>query len=273
MAYTWIKIYTEILHDSKIGRLPVYLRWRFVELCCLAGEHGNGGALQPVEDMAWVLRSSPEEVVKSLRSLAEIGVVQESQPGKWVVVNFAKRQARMSDQERQERFRAGDAKPQKNPRKKSQVNEEVSQVSHNFVTEVEEEVEEDSRERLSEPVAEKLAACKFKFNPNSGTIIQIWKDDFPDDVILRAIDESVSHGARSISYVDKILISWKADGVPLTRDEQIIAKKQKGKPNGQNSGPAKAPPVYSDEERELGARLRAEREAKRAELVPTVQRV
>ena len=160
MAYTWIKLYTEFLDDPKIGCLPTYLRLRVIELFLLAGKNGNGGALQPVEEMAWALRSSKDEVVKSLMSLAEIGVVQESQPGKWLVVNFAKRQSGMPDAERQKRFRAGEAKPQKNPRNKSQLNERPSQISHKLVTEeeVEEEVDKEAEADLNARASENRAA-------------------------------------------------------------------------------------------------------------------
>lgn len=234
--YTWIKIFTEIVHDPKIQRLPVYLRWRFVELCCLAGEHGHGGALQPVEEMAWVLRSSTDEVVKSLRSLAEIGVVQESQPGNWMVVNFEKRQSRMSENERQQRFRAGEAKPQKNPRARSQVNEEVSQISHNFVTEEEEEVEEilTTTTRGQPPKPSKAFSA---FEQNIGAITSMTKDwlidieeTYSEGWVLAAISEAVSNNARKQSYIDAVLRRWKVEGFQSPKQKQTFSNsRRKGK--------------------------------------------
>lgn len=88
--------------------------------------------------------------------------------------------------------------------------------------------ENTQREIDNEPIAKKLSDEKFPFNPNTGTIITIWKDDFEDDVIIRAIEQSISHGARTITYVDKILIGWKANGVPPTREEQIAKAKKSG---------------------------------------------
>lgn len=79
---------------------------------------------------------------------------------------------------------------------------------------------------IQEPVAKKLSDERFTFNPNIGTMIQIWKDDFKDDIIIRAIDQAVTRNARSLSYVDKILIGWKANGIPPTRPEQIAAVKK-----------------------------------------------
>lgn len=84
---------------------------------------------------------------------------------------------------------------------------------------------------IQEPIAQKLTDEKFIFNPNTGTFLQVWKDDFKDDVIIRAIDQAIAHGARSITYVDKILIGWKANGVPPTRSEQISAAKKPTQPS------------------------------------------
>ena len=73
-----------------------------------------------------------------------------------------------------------------------------------------------------EPVARKLADNNFKFDPKSAYYIDEWKHDFPgeDDVIIRAIDDAVSRGKKSYAYVDAILVGWKRDGVPPTREER-----------------------------------------------------
>jgi len=76
-----------------------------------------------------------------------------------------------------------------------------------------------------EPIAAKISELKFPFNPNSGTIISIWKEDFTDDVIIRALEMSRGKG---ISYADKILIGWKANGVPPTREQQVAQARTMG---------------------------------------------
>lgn len=65
-----------------------------------------------------------------------------------------------------------------------------------------------------DPIAAKLAELKFKFNPNTGVIISGWKQDFPDDVILRAIGEAIKRHAYTVEYVERILVGWKEHGVP-----------------------------------------------------------
>jgi hypothetical protein len=98
-----MKLYFEILDDPKMGRLPDWLWRRAIELFLLAGENGNDGLLQPVSDMGWRLRTSEDDLVKSLLALSQIGVVHETPEG-WVVTHFKERQ--FSDSaERMRRFR------------------------------------------------------------------------------------------------------------------------------------------------------------------------
>jgi len=94
-----------------------------------------------------------------------------------------------------------------------------------------------NHDRYSDPIAAKLSELHFPLNPNAGTIIQGWKDDFPnqDHVILRAIEEAHLRGARSLVYVDRILIGWKANGVPPTREEERKAAAKQAKPAGRQS--------------------------------------
>ena len=104
----WIKLFIEILDDPKMGRLPNHLWRRAVELFLLAGRQGNDGALPPVEEMAWILRLSPQsgdKLLEDLQGLAEVGVVHSAQPGQWTVTHFAKWQAAIPVDERIRQFR------------------------------------------------------------------------------------------------------------------------------------------------------------------------
>jgi hypothetical protein len=91
MKRIWIKLFIEILDDPKMGRLPDWLWRRAIELFLLAGENGNDGLLQPVEDSAWRLRTSIEKLTESLQALSRVGVVHETPEG-WVVSHFKERQ-------------------------------------------------------------------------------------------------------------------------------------------------------------------------------------
>jgi hypothetical protein len=84
--------------------LVVWLRWRFVELLLVAAESDQSGTLPPVTQLAWRLRVGEADLLKSLRSLREIGVVCQ-QGGRWKVTNFEKRQAALSGAERVQQHR------------------------------------------------------------------------------------------------------------------------------------------------------------------------
>jgi len=101
----WIKLYLEILDDLKMWKLPNHLWRRTIELFLLAGENGDDGALRPVEEISWRLRIPETVLAEDLLGLAEVGVVHEAEPGKWVVTNFQKRQMRESGAERTQHYR------------------------------------------------------------------------------------------------------------------------------------------------------------------------
>ena len=96
----WIKLYTEMLDDPKLGRLDAATKWHFVSLCLLAGEcdsNGylvNGKAALTVGDIAWRMRESPETMMASMEALHDVGVLRCEDDGTWYVVNFEKRQGR-----------------------------------------------------------------------------------------------------------------------------------------------------------------------------------
>jgi hypothetical protein len=104
MNRIWIKLYLEILDDPKMGRLPDHLWRRSIELFLFAGRNGNDGALPTVEELAWGLRSSVEEVTECLTSLSQVGIVRLGDAGQWVVSSFEKRQYSES-YERMKRYR------------------------------------------------------------------------------------------------------------------------------------------------------------------------
>jgi len=100
----WIKLYHEILHDPKMGRLPDRTWRRAIEIFLIAGELGDDGHLPDVADMAWTLRVPEETILEDLRILAEAEIVEEIETG-WLVTHFAARQAPSPGAERIQRYR------------------------------------------------------------------------------------------------------------------------------------------------------------------------
>ena len=105
MKRGWIKLYIGMIGNPVMGLLPDWLWRRAIELFLLAGENGDDGLLPPVRDMAWRLRTSEEKLTEALQALSQVGVVHETPQG-WVVTNFKKRQAALTEAERAGRYRA-----------------------------------------------------------------------------------------------------------------------------------------------------------------------
>jgi len=93
-------------------------------------------------------------------------------------------------------------------------------------------------------ISTKISDLQFAINPNTSTLISIWLEDFTNEVIFRALEMAKG---KSINYADKILIGWKANGVPPTREQQI-ENARKGKPTYANtaSHPAIKEPTEAD---------------------------
>jgi hypothetical protein len=100
----WLKLYYDMLDDSKIGKLRPALRWRFIETLLVAGECDDEGNIPAIDDYAWRVRSDPETIETDFVSLADAGLLSQN-GGKWLVTNFAKRQAPIGSTERWRQWR------------------------------------------------------------------------------------------------------------------------------------------------------------------------
>ena len=111
MAEYWMKLYMEILDDPKMATLPDRLWRRVIELFLLAGRFNKQGHLPDTRQLAWVLRTSPDDLDMDLRQIESIGVIQRTGEG-WYVVNFQKRQAPSTEAERKRQQRERDHRRQ-----------------------------------------------------------------------------------------------------------------------------------------------------------------
>ena len=101
----WMKLWFDILRDPKMGMLPDRLWRRVIELFLLAGQNGEDGLLPDVPTIAWQLNKPVTAIVADLNKIAEVGIVQEIQEGKWVVTNFKKRNEPVDSTKRIKDFR------------------------------------------------------------------------------------------------------------------------------------------------------------------------
>ena len=101
----WMKLWFDILRDPKMGMLPDRLWRRVIELFLLAGQNGEDGLLPDVPTIAWQLNKPVTAIVADLNKIAEVGIVQEIQEGKWFVTNFKKRNEPVDSRKRIKDFR------------------------------------------------------------------------------------------------------------------------------------------------------------------------
>jgi hypothetical protein len=104
MAYSWAKIYIEVIDDPKMGLLPDSLWRRVIEMILLAKKSDRDGWLPGVMEMSWSLRMTTEKLETDLAELSKIGIV-ELKDGNWFLTNFSKRQDAESPTERVREFR------------------------------------------------------------------------------------------------------------------------------------------------------------------------
>jgi DnaD/phage-associated family protein len=226
-TYSWIKLYHEILNDPKMGQLPDYLWRRAIELFLLAGKNGNDGALSPVEDMVWTLRPiTKDKLIENLQNLAEVGIVYETEPGKWVVTNFSKRQSAITPTERSREFQKRKRNDYKTKRFTDENEAVVELSSSSSVSKSSSDSVEDDR-----GVGEGETSPPNVFTvyqSNIGMLTPMIRDSVADaeqtysaDWVIAAIQEAVASNARSWKYCEAILSRWKRDGFKSSRPGKV----------------------------------------------------
>ncbi len=103
MGYYWLKVYTEILHDPKVMRLPPIIRLRFYECLVLAREYDQDGDLPPDEDAAFIFRIPEEQYQVEMKELQSAGLVDRN--GCWHLPKFTERQSAIVGAERVKKYR------------------------------------------------------------------------------------------------------------------------------------------------------------------------
>lgn len=63
-------------------------------------------------------------------------------------------------------------------------------------------------------------------NTDTPRFVDTWKEKHSLEWILKAIEIAKEKKARSVKYVDSILIGWEANGYPKTREDQVKDRKK-----------------------------------------------
>lgn len=233
----WIKLPHETLDDSRLARLPDRLWRRRLETHLLAGERDKSGWLPPLDDMAWRLHVSPEQLEEELVELAVMGFVEQRE-GRWFVPDFAESQSAASSSERGKRYRqrerkreyyeqrteaernANDSFADKNRSdEKREEQTVVASLSDKAVDEAEETAGEPDPDQ-DEGLVAAAAAYESEIGMLSPTISEMLVDavdEFGHQTVIDAIQVAVEHNARKWAYVEAVLSRWRADGKQSVR--------------------------------------------------------
>ncbi len=101
----WIKLYHEILDDSKMGRHSDTLFRRTIELFLIAGDYDQEGVLPTVADIAWRLRLPESTLQAEMEELRGLGILTMDVSRNWIVTHFKERQSADPPSRRMRRYR------------------------------------------------------------------------------------------------------------------------------------------------------------------------
>jgi len=104
-TFYWIKLYHELLTNSKMAMLDDHTWRRTIELFLVAGDYAMDGLLPSLEEIAWDLHTTPLDILQVLTTLEQLGVTARENEVYWVIINFARRQAAVTSAERSRLYR------------------------------------------------------------------------------------------------------------------------------------------------------------------------
>lgn len=149
MSRRWVKLYTSLLDDVKLLRLPPEDRWYFVAMILAAGKSDQDGLIGDAEDVALMLRVPVTEVT---RYVTRYGgrVVTDDQDRYWVR-DWEDWQTKTdtTNAERQARHRAAKRAQAQNGPSNGESNALRNALRNGEVTHIEVEVEKETSSRAN----------------------------------------------------------------------------------------------------------------------------
>jgi DnaD/phage-associated family protein len=213
----WIKLYTEILDDPKMGILSDRLWRRFFELCLMAARVDGvqkSGKLPRIEDIAWFLRLNIDELEDELSQLEAKDLITQTLEG-WLIVNFQKRQKPVTstdrwrahrDRKRREEYYTNETQT------KSLTETELITESQTFrltpQTENKQNVGGGDFSAYAE-IYENEIGC---LTPMISDELQEIADNYTLEWFKEAVKVAISNNARKLKYVRAVLDRWKIHG-------------------------------------------------------------
>jgi len=186
----WIKLYTEIMRDPKMGRLTDRQFRTCINLFTLAGTTDDDGKLPPLEDIAWHLRSDEASLLADLEALARVNIVEQVDDT-WIVRKWAERQAKApSDQPERIAQRVRNHRERKRNESVTTLQPGVTTPETDTDTETDTDKKREVAAGAASPAEQPQAAeskqpnntfllatalgqvCKMEFAPNKGRLLK-----------------------------------------------------------------------------------------------------
>jgi hypothetical protein len=239
----WIKLYMDILDDSKMAILPDSLWRKVVELFLLAGRYNQGGDLPSTDHLAWDLRLISTALETDLIDIEKTGIIKKTETG-WLVVSYAKRQAPTPHIKRQQAYRD-----------RLHGDQYASPGSVPIPSPLDDPIPYDDGLSRTESIFN-LFEDLIGFVPPMlvSELVQASKD-YPADRIAYAFKQAADHGAKNWLYVRKVLenkSSYKRPGFngsagsrPPDRDPSLYESHERSTTSfdGDHAVPSMSPPA------------------------------
>jgi DnaD/phage-associated family protein len=275
---SWLRLYTDTIHDSKIRRLSPEHRWLWITVLCLAKESPEPGVLKLSGNVSVTFHdlqdasALPLEVVEQgMFKFLELDMVSESNE-EWSVVNWNKRQY-VSDNsyDRVKKYRKNKEPPKKN--KETESNEtfhdryrNVSVTDQNTEYRVqskdrERENARDAHERTGTPthadarahaMTQIVRAYEETFGVLRGSpqqlmyLVEYLDHGMDVALVIQAIHKS-SHADAPMKYADGILRRWQRKGIKTVAD--AVTDQEEESSNGASSNSRKERSTGPNEQR------------------------
>lgn len=146
MADYWLKLYTEILDDPKMGILSDRHWRRVIELFLAAKRVSNTGELPEITHLAYMLRMKVKDLETDLVALEKTGIVTWNGQC-WFIPKFAQRQSASSDAERKAAQRDKRRSRQYKETVIDEDNENVTNRDNNVTENVTEDVTKEEKNK------------------------------------------------------------------------------------------------------------------------------
>ena len=223
----WIKLFIEILDDSKMATLPDRLWRRVVELFLLAGRYYRDGQLPDTNELAWSLRMTMDDLDMDLKQIAQTGIINKTETG-WLVVNFAKRQEKMTSAEKMRLSR-------KQLQRDQYYGDDDNKCDLNVTDQLLKVTQiTDNRYRSDTDIDKETDAVSFRssicdlYSQYIGVITPLLKEtlvradgEYPAEWFPKAFEIMRGNDKKSWAYVEGILKNWQANGYKPAKGKSI----------------------------------------------------